>query len=182
MIIEVWNPATNRVLRTLPAPAQLVAAGGDFVVWSTNPGCLASCPRHVLDLRSGNERLVALPPHMEWDSEAIFAPDGRHVGLVAHEPITPAEKGMRDIPAAGTYTSIVMVVDPSSGQKTERRLTTWKGRTRLAWSPDGSLLFVVRDDAHLDYFNTKFENSPFRELTVPRADAFLVAAKPTTPK
>ncbi len=178
MIIEVWDPATNRVLRTFPTPAQLVAASGDFVVWSTNPGCLATCPRHILDLRSGNERLVAVPEHMEWDSEAQFAPDGRHVGLVAHDPLPLDEKGMRDIPAPGRYRSTVLVVDGSSGDVAEHTVTTWKGRTRLMWSPDSSLLFVARDDEHLDYLNTKFENSPMRELTVPRADAALVVAKP----
>lgn len=178
-IIEVWNPATNRVLHTFPAQTQLVAASGDFVVWAAGPACLATCPRHVLDLRTGRERLVALPARMEWDSEAAFAPDGVHVAMVAHDPLPPAEKIIRDSPAAGTYGSTVLVLDGSSGEVAERNLQTWKGRTRLAWSPDGSLVFVVRDGEHLDFFNTTFENSPVREVAVRRADAFLLAAKPT---
>jgi hypothetical protein len=178
MIVEVWDPVTNRVVRALPIPAQLVAATGDFVVWSPNSACLRACPRHILDLRSGSERQISPPAGMEWDAEAQFAPEGRHVAFVAHNPLPAADKGMRDIPAPGTYRSTVMVVDGSSGEVTEHTVTTWKGRTRLMWSPDGALLFVARDDEHLAYFNTTFENSPVREVAVPRADAALVVAKP----
>ena len=178
VVSEVWNPATNRVVHRLSSQSLVAGAGGDHVVSIPHTSCRGLCFVRILNLRSGLQRVVPRPVHTDWDNEAVFAPDGRHVAFVAHATLTPLEKVTRAIPASGTHTSIVVVEDLSSGIVTERRLTTWKGYTRLAWSPDGSLLFVARDDGHLDYFNTRFAHSPTRELAVPRADAFLVAVKP----
>jgi hypothetical protein len=173
--LEVWDPATNRVVRGIPSPQLFVNAGGDYVVSNAHTYCAELCPRHVLDLRSGRERVVPPPPHMEWD-EAVFSPDGRQLAMSAHAPLTRAEASSQSpfLPA-GSHASIVSIVDLSTGRQTQHSVTTWKGRTPLAWSPDGSLLFLTRDDNQLAYFNTRFAHSPTRTLTVPRADAFVVA-------
>jgi len=174
-IWEIWDPDAARVVRRLPLPAKAspVAANADYFVW-------ASSERHVLDLRSGVDRVVSLPTGSEW-GEVEFSPDGRYLAMVHHTALAEDDAHSRSRVPPGTHTSIILLIDLSSGAETERPVTTWKSSTPLAWSPDSSLLFVARDDEHLYYFNTRFENSPTRELAVPRGDGwtFFVASKTT---
>jgi hypothetical protein len=180
-VYEVWDAATDRVVRRLEIGGAEVAASSTYIAWTARD-CppLGSCALHVTDVATGAVRLVAPPRGLQWSPSVAFSPDGRSLALVAYRPPTRKEiEGFGVVVPPGTRNAVVAIIDATTGKETTRSTTTWKGSPNPSWSPDGSLVFFVRDRTHLGYFNTTYATSEVRELAVSGADVYLVAVKPT---
>jgi hypothetical protein len=181
LVYEVWDPTTDRVVRRIDIAGDEVTASSTYIAWTARD-CppLGSCALHVTDVATGAVRLVAPPRGMQWSPTVAFSPDGRSLALVANPPPTRKEIESNSLVVPpGTRDAVVAVVDAATGKETTRSTTTWKGSPSPSWSPDGSVVFFVRDRTHLGYFNATYATSDVRELAVSGADAYLVAAKPT---
>ena len=90
-VYEVWDPATNRVLRRLAIGGYAFSSSSRFVAW-TAQSCrpLKPCALHLTDVRTGADRAVAPPAGLLW-GDATFSPDGSHVVVVAARPPTRKE-------------------------------------------------------------------------------------------
>ncbi len=187
-VLEVWDPATGRVLRRFAAGASAVAASDTFVVWTVGDCGLKGCALHATDLRSGSERVLTPPRGMGWqnstlpDAQVTFSPDGAHLALLARPPLTPEEARRFGLAApTGSGPAVVAVVDLASSVRTERRLDAWKGPITLGWSPDGNVLFLARDAAHVSYFVASGSAVPLHVLAVSDAGEYLVVERPPLP-
>ena len=78
----------------------------------------------------------------------------------------------------GTRAATVVIVDAATGSESSWRTSTWEGRPLPEWSPDGSLVFIVHDRTHVGYLNVAYPHGPVRDVPVPDASQYLVAAKP----
>jgi hypothetical protein len=165
---EIWDPASNRVVRRFPLPAHagLVAADADHIAWfpSDCDPRLSVCPQHLLDLRTGREREIAVPTGMKWDFDSEFSPDGRFFAAVAR--------------VKGTRVSVVSITDLATGTAAQYPVSTSASDSSPTWAPDGSVLFLRWDAKHVIYLNPDYPHGPVRRLAVPDADAFFVAEKP----
>ena len=113
-------------------------------------------------------------------SHATFSPDGRQLAMIADPPPTPADRASTRIGVApGSVSATVVLIDVTTGQTTRRGITTWKGAASPSWSSDGTLLFFVRDQTHLGYFNVAYPNGPKREVALHWADSYMIAPKQT---
>jgi WD40-like Beta Propeller Repeat len=179
-IYEVWNPVSGRAVRRLDVEGVPLAVSASYVAWIP-AGCAARqrCELHITDVRTGADRLVPPPPTRYW-TEGAFSPDGNALAVIAQPMPTPI--GLRSVPPgyieSGWRAAVFAVVESGSGKLTTRSVTTWKGPQHPSWSPDGSLVFFTRDESHVGYFNTTFAHAPVRELRVPGADLYLLAAAP----
>jgi hypothetical protein len=72
---ELWDPASGQVRRTF---GSVLAASAAKIAWT--PRCAPLCALHVLDLASGQDRVVGLPMGSEAASGA-FSPDGSFLAL-----------------------------------------------------------------------------------------------------
>jgi hypothetical protein len=187
-VLEVWVPTTGRVLHRFATGASAVAASDTFVVWTVGDCGLKGCALHATDLRSGSERVLTPPRGMVWqnsalpDAQATFSPDGAHLAVLARPPLTPEEASRFGLAApTGSGPAVVAVVDLATGARTERRLDAWKGPITPGWSPDGNVLFLVRDAAHVTYFAASDLSGAPHVLAVPDAGEYLVVERPPLP-
>lgn len=71
----LWDPAAPQSVRTF---GEVVAAGPAQIAWA--PLCGARCRVQVLNLDTGRQASVELPP-ASWVTNAAFSPDGRFLAL-----------------------------------------------------------------------------------------------------
>jgi hypothetical protein len=187
-ILEVWDPATGRVLQRFAAGASAVAASDTFVVWTVGDCGLKGCALHATDLRSGSERVLTPPRGMVWqtsalpDTQVTFSSDGAHLAVLARPPLTPEEAGRLGLAApTGSGPALVAVVDLATGARSERRLDAWKGPITPGWSPDGNVVFLARDAAHVTYFAASDMAGALHVLAVSDAGDYLVVERPPPP-
>ena len=80
---EIWNPSTGRVVHVF-ANAFVIGASGNTVVWqSAAPYCSTGCSVHVLNVRTGSQRTVRLPPRVMATGDAALSPDGATIAVTA---------------------------------------------------------------------------------------------------
>ena len=141
------------------------------------------CPLSITDIRTGARRTVLPPPGMVWSSysDAAFSPDGRQLAAIARPPLDvgPKSASPRISVAPGTVSATVVLIDAATGKQTRHGISTWQGAASPSWSPNGSLLFFVRDQTRLGYFNVAYPTGPVREVSVPWADSYMIAPHPT---
>lgn len=131
---EIWNPSTGRVVHVF-ANAFVIGASGNTVVWqSAAPYCSTGCSVHVLNVRTGSQRTVRLPPRVTATGDAALSPDGATIA------ITAALGRIARVP----YPQAVLLIRPhahvaevlaGSEQPTNPDL----GPMSLTWSPNGWL-------------------------------------------
>jgi hypothetical protein len=131
---EIWNPLTDRVVRVF-TNADLLGAGGNTVVWEpAAPYCSTRCSVHVLNVQTGSQRTVQLPPDVTATGDAAIAPDGSAIA------ITGALGGSFRVPypqailLIGTHSRVAKVL-AGSEQLTNPNL----GPMALTWSTNGWL-------------------------------------------
>jgi hypothetical protein len=166
--IEVWDPATGRVVRTITTSGTLISTSAslnsstEYVAWQTgsqqagSQGCRAGCPTFVTDVVTGRRIRVTLPP----------APGGIVLGS-AFSPVAPllAEVVMtsatedrltkaQSLWAAasppccfspiGTGAATLDIVDLATGSVLSARPISAGLPESIQWSADGSYVFVTR--------------------------------------
>ena len=88
-MLEVWDPAHDRVVRRIGTGTVVVAAGA-YVAW-TEPNCDEKCGIRLTDVRTGADRTLPPPVGMMWNPsapEVAFSPDATHLALVARPLLT----------------------------------------------------------------------------------------------
>ncbi len=150
--LEVWDPATGEVLRTL--------ATGDAFLLDAAPGVVAwlagSDGLHLTDPATGRDRVVARPPDAAaFSTLARFSPDGRHLAVDTVDPaavggpVPPLERFATDVPFPGQ----LAVVDVETATVTVvpgSRTVGPEWRRNVAWSPSGDRLFFATAVLDLD--------------------------------
>jgi hypothetical protein len=130
---EVWNPVTGQVIHRF-ANAAVIGVGGNSVVWESTGRCATRCSVHVLDVQTGSDRAVRLPPGVTTTGDAAISPDGSTIA------ITGALRGTSLVPypqavlLIGLHTRDAMVL-AGSEQPTNPNL----GPMAISWSPGGWL-------------------------------------------
>jgi hypothetical protein len=131
---EIWNPLTDRVVRVF-TNVDLLGAGGSTVVWEpAAPSCTTRCSVHVLNVQTGSQRTVHLPPDVTVTGDAAIAPDGSAIAITGalggsfHVPYPQA------ILLIGTHSRVATVL-AGSEQLTNPNL----GPMGLTWSTNGWL-------------------------------------------
>ncbi len=131
---EIWNPVTNQVVREF-ADSYVIGASGNQIVWQVAaPYCTNGCSVHVLNVRTGSDRTVQLPPGVEATGDAAISPDGSTIA------ITTALGGASRVPNPQAIVSIqandrVAKLVAGSEQMTNPNL----GPMTLTWSANGWL-------------------------------------------
>jgi len=131
---EVWNPLTNQVVHVF-ANATVIGAGGNLVVWiPTAPYCRTGCSVHVLDIRTGSERTVQLPPGVTTTGNTEVSPDGSTIAMTA------ALGGTSRVP----YPQAVLLIHPHNRMArvlagSEQATNPNLGPMALTWSRNGWL-------------------------------------------
>jgi hypothetical protein len=133
--LEVWDPRTGRVVRTLPVdPGTLGPTSGDTVVTCPEPGCHAL---QLTDSRTGAARTVAAPAggftFEPWG--AAFSPDGTLLAV----PIRVVADGPRELAMVDVARGRVAVVPASAVSP---------GYTLVAWSAGGDDVFLSGGGAY----------------------------------
>jgi hypothetical protein len=77
---EIWNPISNRVTRILPL-ANVFAARGDVVAWTTGTYCLPRCTVQLTNVQTGVERSIRLPTGVIITDGGTFSPNGSTLAL-----------------------------------------------------------------------------------------------------
>jgi len=77
---EIWNPITDQVVRVFPG-ADVLAASGDVVAWTSGRACLPDCTVHFTDVQTGIEQTFDLPSGVAGADEGAFSPDGSTFAL-----------------------------------------------------------------------------------------------------
>jgi dipeptidyl aminopeptidase/acylaminoacyl peptidase len=179
--LELWDPATDQVVRRLPdqgnvSSGPMATSPQTFLRGPT--ACGGNCPVHLVDITTAADHELAPPPGQNWE-QAVFSPDGRLLALAAHPP-RPAESRPSGAVPAGDDTDTITVFDTTTAQQISTRpLTAWRGRLDIAWSPDSTWLFVTRDKTHVTYLPVRFPNAPPTTIEAPDGQAFI--AVPPTP-
>jgi hypothetical protein len=128
--IEVWDPASGEVVRTLPGVSPL-AWQGHRLAW-----CDARCEEaHITDFSSGSDRVIPLPEgiyHFQG-YEGAFSPDGSALALVG---LTEQEFARAD--------GQLVVVDVASGQAEAVPGAVVRPVYHFVdWSPSGESVFLT---------------------------------------
>jgi hypothetical protein len=131
---EIWNPLTHRVVHVF-ANGVVLGASGNTVVWElTAPYCETGCSLHVLNVRTGSQRTVRLPPGVTATGDTAISPDGSTIaitgalGATSHVPYPQAVLLIR------SHTRVARVL-AGSEQPTNPDL----GPMALTWSTNGWL-------------------------------------------
>jgi hypothetical protein len=127
--VDVWDPASDRVVRRLGVPPGLVGpTSPDVVTVCTNPYCTTL---QLRDVASGAVRSALAPPSsafQPWDG--AFSPDGRtFASPVRAAPSDPLRLALIDV-ATGRVALIRGSEVPG-------------GFTMVAWSADGDHVFIT---------------------------------------
>lgn len=175
---EIWDPATDRVVRRLDIDSYTGVASSRYVAWTARTCDSDHCPLHITDLGTGADRLVAPPAGKQWSQDWVFSADSAKLAVVAVATTAQGENQFGLVPR--TMPALVAVIDTATGTVITRS-TTMQATSALIWSPDGTLLFFAHDNQHLGYFNATYTTSPIRELKVTDARSSLILAKPPHP-
>ena len=131
---EIWNPLTSQVVRVF-AGSHVIGARGNQIVWQVAaPNCTAGCPVHVLDVRTGHDRTVALPRGVAATGDVAISPDGSTIAVSAAlggPSRVPNPQGILSIQANDRVAQLVA----GSEQMTNPNL----GPMTLSWSTNGWL-------------------------------------------
>lgn len=80
---EIWDPLTNHVVRVF-ADAFVIGASGSQFIWQVAaPYCTTRCSVHVLNVQTGSDRTVRLPPGVTATGDAAISPDGSTIAIAA---------------------------------------------------------------------------------------------------
>jgi hypothetical protein len=149
---QVWDPRSGRVsFDSGPDGAALIGVARDTVAWSRCSSPL--CALHLLDVRTGSDRAVAVAPLNYGRLFVPFSPDGRMLAVVGF--------------VQGKTT--VAVVDVAT-----QRITTAIDEVDsdqafgLVWSADGAWLFVLRPNGN-DLTAIRPDGTGQQELVLPGA-------------
>jgi hypothetical protein len=160
--LQVWDPLTGRVVRTLVAgesvaatQASLVSFTSRYVVWSApHPSCLVWCRTFVTDLSTGRSAALRL-----------FTPSGSAVIGNALSPVAPllaevvmpkhtqealfaarsAWGGPCCFASVGSGPAHLLIFNVTDGRLLSSRPITAGLPESIQWSADGSFVFVTRD-------------------------------------
>ena len=129
--LQVWDPATGQVRWTSPRGADLVGATDHVLVWRRPcAGESPLCVLHVVDVRTGTERLVSLGGLFAVDgyqSGFEVSPDGRY--LAASSASFAERPDFR-----------LSIIDLETGLIAEANA---QQTGRPVWSADGNWVFLV---------------------------------------
>jgi len=131
---EIWNPLTNQVVRVFTNSFVIGADGNQFVWEEAAPYCTTGCSVHVVNVRTGSERTVRLPPGVTATGDAAISPDGSTIA------ITAALGGKSRIP----YPQAILSIQPNDRVAkvvagTEQPTNPNLGSMALTWSTNGWL-------------------------------------------
>jgi hypothetical protein len=150
--IDIWDPASRKVLTKFGDGTAEIAASGHEFAW-VNAGCLSHCVVHVTDVRTetegfriSKERVFALPPGV-WPIErgGVFSPDGATLAVSAL--LGRFLRGGHPASERFVQTAeVVVVVDIASGTARvlpgSKRSSTFQRALPLIWSPNDWLFFT----------------------------------------
>jgi len=105
---QLWNPTTRKVLRFFDG---VVAVGAAEVAYE--PPCGATCPVHVVNLRTGRDTVIELPIANTVTS-AKFSPDGRFLALAVSVGDSLDRLSAMKLDVASTQDGHVAVVPDTS--------------------------------------------------------------------
>jgi hypothetical protein len=131
---EIWNPLTDRVVHVF-ANAEVLGASGNTVVWETAaPYCETGCSLHVLNVQTGSQRTVRLPPGVTATGDVAISPDGSTIAFTGALGATSRIPYPQAILLIRPHTRVARVL-AGSEQPTNPDL----GPMALAWSTNGWL-------------------------------------------
>jgi hypothetical protein len=132
--LDVWDPSSRRVVRTLPVDAgTLGPTSGRVVVSCTEPGCHAL---QLTDARTGAQRSIAAPAAYTFEPwGAAFSPGGELLGV----PVRVVADGPRRLALVDVAHGRVAIVPRSSVSP---------GYTFVAWSASGDDVFLTGGGAY----------------------------------
>jgi hypothetical protein len=132
--LELWDPRSGRVVRTLPVdPGTLGPTSGDTVVTCTDPNCHSL---RLTDARTGASRAVRAPAGFTFEPwGAAFSPDGALIGV----PVRIVADGPRQLALVDVARGRAALV-PSS--------EVAPGYTLVAWSAGGDDVFLTGGGAY----------------------------------
>jgi hypothetical protein len=129
--LEVWNPVTGGVVRTLTAGFP-VTSRRNLLVW-----CGGDCHTlHVTDVVTGKDIVVSPPPGTSGFDRGMFSPDGETIAVAVHTG--PLLEGLT------TLKSQLALVNVRTGTARIVDGTTVKGAyVFVDWSPSGDSVFIT---------------------------------------
>jgi hypothetical protein len=132
--LELWDPHSGRVVRSLPVDAgTLGPTSGHVIVSCTDPGCHAL---QLTDSRTGTRRTIHAPRSFTFEPwGAAFSPGGRLLGV----PIRVVADGPRQLALVDVARGRVAIVPRSSVSP---------GYTLVAWSASGDDVFLTGGGAY----------------------------------
>ena len=130
---HIWNRATGALGRAF-GPAAIVDVWSTQVAWRQIAACsVPPCPLHLLDVRTGRDRVVMPPPgNTEFTFTGAFSQDGRTLASFCVAP-------------AAHRTSLALVDIATGNVSVESGYQGTQMYPALAWSPSGQWLFFATD-------------------------------------
>src|ERR1700688_617502 len=140
---EIWDPTSNRVIRSFPPGMAEVAASGHVFAWE-EAGCVSHCMVHLTDLQTGTQQSVVLPPRVEsFGGGGAFSPDGTTLAIPGY--LGPWTRISR-IVERSAFTALVLVDLANRTARllpgSEQRPTNAFGMFTPMWSDTGWLFFT----------------------------------------
>jgi len=140
---EIWNPISDRVIRVLPE-ANVLAAGGNLVAWTTGMACLPHCTVRLTNVQTGIEQTFQLPAGATLTGGGAFSPDGFALAL-------PVGIGG---PWPEMHPTSVALVDLRAQEVrllagAEQRLEPNYGPVNVTWSSNGWLFAAAIGSTHV---------------------------------
>ncbi len=132
-VLEVWDPSTARVIRTLRGRLP-VAAHADQLAW-----CSAPCDLlHVTNVATGRDVRIRLPSGADgFDPyRGVFSPDGTTVAV----PVRMNARG------ANAPRSLALADVSAAAAVTVASTSTDAPHAYVDWSPSGDAVFMCAED------------------------------------
>jgi hypothetical protein len=152
MAERLWDPAASRFVSTFD---EVIAASPARIAWT--PPCTARCSLQVLDLDTGRQVRVDLPP-ASWVVNAAFSPDGRFLALqlsfsdnsydgqmaVQLELVSTATGHLTAVPQTWVSSQALAGFGWPAGSDTLVAELTFTAKVQLAsWHPGNSQLAIA---------------------------------------
>jgi hypothetical protein len=140
---EIWNPTSNRVTRIL-SDANVFAASGDVVAWTSGSNCLPRCAVRLMNVQTGTEQSIRLPTDVMITDGGAFSPNGSTlalgVGIGGSWPqVHPTAVALLDV-----RTQAVRLLPG-----TRKVLNPNYGSENISWSSNGGLFAAAVGETHV---------------------------------